>query len=366
MTSRLFSLPLGEYLRLVAIHKSARKIRLRLRVAYESTTTYDDRVEFTELDLKTIIDHVRTRIFVKGHNANDEQMQPAKSYKPPRGLYRYLTGRLYRSIRVRILKQGVMQLSWDYPGIILGALEARYGPIFEWSPSDEVFVDKMASGILREMQLPDAGQGEAVARGRAAVREVERAEKERQKEAAKKVADEARGRKRDAKEKTDEANRAADEEDELGQRVEEQARARKTPTPEERAAGRVLPPVSRERVLRSSRFYRLTPTDINELVRMIRSRILSGQTATGVRIPESLRKLINRETIDSIDVYQRAGAMREINLGYTLRNPALLNDARIDGVFAWSNAEIRAVKKLIDDSYKKAGDVASAAVVTRL
>ena len=100
-----------------------RRLRVALRVSYQSITTYDDRATFDAIDIDTIKAEIRNRIFKKGLNANGEQMAPAKEVKNKRARYRYDTGRLWQSLRVKVVRPGTLEMSWEYPGIILGALE---------------------------------------------------------------------------------------------------------------------------------------------------------------------------------------------------------------------------------------------------
>lgn len=362
-----FLLPVRRDLLITQGSIQPRKVRVAFRAAYASTTTFDDRVEFTRGDIDVIIAHVRNRIFVKGINANGEQMERAKSYPPPRGLYRYVTGDLYRSIRMEVVTPGVLRMSWEYPAVILGALEERYGPIFEWSDTDEAFVDKVAAGILREMQLPEDGRPDAISTSRAAAREAERAAKAAAKEAAKKEAAAARERKADAAKVREEVEEKIAQGKEVEERIEKQAEAARRPTRQEEESGEwtgVAPTF--QRVLNLSRFYRLTPGDINTLIGMIRNRIIrNGQTATGGAIPAELRRKLTRETLDSIRVLQPPNQYRTVVLQYSLRNPALLRDPEVARVFAWSQAEINAMKGIINRHYREQGDSA-AVVVTRL
>lgn len=105
-----------------------------------SILRFDPRVKLTNAQITSITKAVQDRIFRKGWNANDEQTLPALSYQSPRGLYRYLTGTLYNSIRIELAGDGALSMYFAYEDVILAVLEDRYGFTFQWSPSDTEYV----------------------------------------------------------------------------------------------------------------------------------------------------------------------------------------------------------------------------------
>jgi hypothetical protein len=102
----------------------------------------DSRVDFTP-HIAAIETQIRRRIFDKGWNALDQQMARAKDR--PTGRYRYRTGRLYESLRVLHPRAGELVMVFDYQDVVLAFLNRKYGPIFDWSPSDIAFVSTIAA-----------------------------------------------------------------------------------------------------------------------------------------------------------------------------------------------------------------------------
>lgn len=113
-----------------------------------SRLTVDSRVRFTQRDYYLIETKVKDRIFTRGHNSLDQQMLPALSYNSYNNLYRFLTGRLRKSLAVGYYNNQSIAIYIDYEEVILNSLEDRYGIIFNWSPSDVAYANKVMESRL--------------------------------------------------------------------------------------------------------------------------------------------------------------------------------------------------------------------------
>lgn len=112
-----------------------------------STCLIDVRADLNQRDLSSIKKQYQKRLFVNGFNSMDRQMQPAFSYKSPKGLFRFLTGHLFGTVKVEFAAGKVM-VSVYYDNIILNKLEERYGFMFAWSKSDIEYIDKVVESRL--------------------------------------------------------------------------------------------------------------------------------------------------------------------------------------------------------------------------
>lgn len=278
----------------------------------------DDRVTFTPRDITAIKAQVRNRIFNEGLNDQGRQMQPAKSYPPPRGLYRFLTGELYRSANVTG-GDGLLALSFNYDEVVLASLEDRYGPIFGWSPQDVAFVDQMVRDKLRMMGLPP--EAEATGRELLEARRAARAAWEAEQLAVAKQA------------------YLAALNDKLGEEL----------PPARRPAN--APDAARAEVRTQYLEYDpRAPLGLAEVM-AIRDKVvyrirMQGLNAAGNDIPQALYTAINADTYRSIEVRQ-AGPGRLL-LRVVLRNGDLPALERAHGrVFAWGKHDVRFVDDLV-------------------
>lgn len=121
---------------------------IRVALASRAVLFVDNRIDFTP-HIPAIEAQIRRRIFDQGLNALDRQMPRAKDR--PTGRYRYRTGRLYASLRVLHPRRGELVMVFDYSDVVLGFLNRKYGPIFDWSPSDVAVVTSIARAVA-----PDA------------------------------------------------------------------------------------------------------------------------------------------------------------------------------------------------------------------
>ena len=128
----------------------------RVHMARPPATLYvNPRIPITDIQLDLIKERLRERIFKLGWNAYGEQTLPALSYDSPRGLFRFLTGRLYSSLRVFRVGQDKIAFEFRYPELILSVLDDRYGLTFYWSKYEADFVDKLQADTAREMGVED-------------------------------------------------------------------------------------------------------------------------------------------------------------------------------------------------------------------
>lgn len=118
----------------------------------------DPRVKLDASKLDLIKNQIRERIFVLGWNASGEQTLPALSYESPRGLYRYLTGTLFNSLRVYSIGSDQIAMEFRYPEVILATLEDRYGLTFQWSDYESTFVDKLQADEAMRLGIPPLGE----------------------------------------------------------------------------------------------------------------------------------------------------------------------------------------------------------------
>lgn len=125
-----------------------------IRLARPPATLYiNPRIPITDIQLELIKERLRERIFKLGWNAYGEQTLPALSYDSPRGLFRFLTGKLYSSLRVYRIGEDRIAFEFRYPELIQNVLDDRYGLTFYWSKYESDFVDKLQEDTAREMDV---------------------------------------------------------------------------------------------------------------------------------------------------------------------------------------------------------------------
>lgn len=117
----------------------------------------DPRITLTQNHCSLIRESIRERIFELGFNASMQQMPLARSYDPPKGLYRYFTGKLYDSLKVYQNELGTVVMEFAYPKNIMTYLENMYGVIFVWAKMETDFVDKLCSDIAKKLGIPPLG-----------------------------------------------------------------------------------------------------------------------------------------------------------------------------------------------------------------
>lgn len=125
-----------------------------VRLARPPATLYvNPRIPISDIQLELIKERLRERIFKLGWNAYGSQTLPALSYDSPRGLFRFLTGKLYSSLRVYRIGEDRIAFEFRYPELILSVLDDRYGLTFFWSKYESDFVDKLQEDTAREMDV---------------------------------------------------------------------------------------------------------------------------------------------------------------------------------------------------------------------
>ncbi len=105
-----------------------------------SLISFDTNISLNDRDLDRIKSKVKERMFEKGLNSSDSQTKKAVSYK--RELFRYFTGKLYRSFTIKT-GNGFVEIKLKRDRNILLSLEKRYGIYFRFSKSDLEFVDSI-------------------------------------------------------------------------------------------------------------------------------------------------------------------------------------------------------------------------------
>lgn len=125
-----------------------------VRLARPPATLYvNPRIPISDIQLELIKERLRERIFKLGWNAYGAQTLPALSYDSPRGLFRFLTGKLYSSLRVYRIGEDRIAFEFRYPELIQNVLDDRYGLTFYWSKYESDFVDKLQEDTAREMDV---------------------------------------------------------------------------------------------------------------------------------------------------------------------------------------------------------------------
>lgn len=115
-----------------------------------SSIRIDSRINLPSTSLTFIQEAVRRRIYVRGLNALDQQMDRAQD--PPFSLYRYETGDLRNNTKV-IQVQNSLVLQVNYPDVIINTLEDKYGPIFYFSNSDRKTIKSVCEGYLLDNDI---------------------------------------------------------------------------------------------------------------------------------------------------------------------------------------------------------------------
>lgn len=261
----------------------------------------DPRVKLDTSKLDLIKNQIRERIFVLGWNASGEQTLPALSYESPRGLYRYLTGTLFNSLRVYTIGNDQLAMEFRYPEVILATLEDRYGLTFQWSDYEIAFVDKLQSDEATRIGIPPLGETSRAERIAGLVDpDALRILQERDSKRAKSLEEEQK-RLRDEKEAYDRAKKAREESD---GRTTREAKER------DRAASPVL---SQTHEVRYDPRAPLDILDYADLENRIKSRIRNlGLDANDSLIPARYREdIIDYRTIQSIKITKpTAGTLR--------------------------------------------------------
>lgn len=290
------------------------------QLSRESRLAVDNRIVFSESELRRILTAVKNRIHVEGKNALDEQMRPAQSYNSPRGLYRYLTGDLFNSTFIR-QDSGFLVLSWIYESVILNSLEEMYGVIFAWSDADIREVRELERDKLREIDVPfDESYLNRIQRVQRA-RELE--EIAREKEAAKsasELAPEGRG-------PTDE---------EIARELDD------TPF---NVPGAIAVESNQ---LRYDPDAKLSSEDIAAIRREVRRRIIVFELdANGNPIPEQVVSELNNATLQTIKVVKTRAGLLTLRVRH--RNPALVAAMHEYNapVFDWSPSDIVFVDAIV-------------------
>lgn len=125
-----------------------------VRLTRPPATLYiNPRIPISDIQLELIKERLRERIFKLGWNAYGQQTLPALSYDSPRGLFRFLTGKLYSSLRVYRIGEDRIAFEFRYPELIQNVLDDRYGLTFYWSKYESDFVDKLQEDTAREMDV---------------------------------------------------------------------------------------------------------------------------------------------------------------------------------------------------------------------
>lgn len=111
-----------------------------------------NKITWNNAQLVNIKQRITQRLFEKGLNSEDKQMLQARIYPPPntrkspRGLeyrkykYRYHTGQLLDSLIVSTFRKNGLKITWRRRDVILDSLIARYGQMFDFSPSDIEYI----------------------------------------------------------------------------------------------------------------------------------------------------------------------------------------------------------------------------------
>lgn len=306
------------------LHDEAYSAAHRLAFRQPSTLRIDSRVRFDDFDIDLIEARVRKRIFQDGKNANDQQMEPARSYPPPRGLYRYLTGDLYRSLQVSSPTLGVLLLTFNYSDLVMNTLEDRYGPIFQWSPSDERFVNELAKEWLRDNGL-DADSLETFDRENAQKREAEEA-------------------------------RQAEQRDLLRQDEPEDEGADGDAGAAEPADSGATPPVQvADRYLRYDRQVTMTNSDLATIRKQVVQRIRERNTdSRGRSIRPVLANAINNATLNSVKVLRPTSGRLALRVRYVNAEIPPL-EQQYGVVFDWSPSDIQFVDQLVRRKLQEKG-----------
>lgn len=110
-----------------------------------SVLEIDPRVDISDW-INDIEGQVYNRIFIRGLNSRDDQMKRRKALHPGDNqrflYYRVYTKSLSGSLRVE-QEDNFLWLIFRRKTVILDCLTTRYGTIFEWSPSDIAFVERI-------------------------------------------------------------------------------------------------------------------------------------------------------------------------------------------------------------------------------
>ena len=123
---------------------------IRVQLASRAVLYVDARSDLSSKLVKIKM-QVSTRIFTKGLNALDSQM--IRAMDRPFGKYRYRTGKLLNSLMITQPVQGMLVMAFNYPDPILAFLQRKYGPIFDWSPSDIAYVQTLVQSSLESTQV---------------------------------------------------------------------------------------------------------------------------------------------------------------------------------------------------------------------
>lgn len=154
--------------------KDANDFIMRLQSWLDSTVKpINLEYDWGDEELRAIEDRITERIFMRGFNSADLPMRPAKSKeRVPKGCYsplafgvykyRYMTGRLARSIRVvQINSKGDLRVSFSREDDVLESLKEKFGEFLAPSPSDLAYIQWLyligQGFILKDAPEPEFG-----------------------------------------------------------------------------------------------------------------------------------------------------------------------------------------------------------------
>lgn len=301
-------------------------LTISVKQSRQSTLLIDRRIQFTPNELERILRIVLNRIHVDGINALGDQMNRARSYEPPRGLYRYLTGDLYNSTTIR--QDGPkLILEWNYESVILNSLEEMYGVIFMWAERDIREVRELERDKLRELDVPfdesELNRLQEIER----IKELE--ENAREKQAA-----------REANELTPEGQQPTEEE------IEERTDEEPVEIP-----GRISVV---ESVLAYDESAKLNQNDIDRIRRNVRQRIVLRQLdGNDSPIPQEVVELITNRTMQTLKIVKTRAGLLTMRTRIRSAELALAMYEYNSPVFTWSPSDADFVDEIIQS---KTGD----------
>lgn len=115
---------------------------------------FDRRAILTAGDKALMLATIKIRIFVRGKNSAGQQMARAKNAAGP--LFRYRTGKLYRSISLFVATPGLLTMNVGRSRTIVRALERRYGIMFSFGDSDKAFNNRVVDTRLKKQGFAPA------------------------------------------------------------------------------------------------------------------------------------------------------------------------------------------------------------------